>query len=88
MSNMADANNVLHGTIQGKTIVLDTETGLPAGQEVFVILAPVNQGTTKLPPGEGIRRSAGAWADDADELDEYLKWNRAARKSDRSMVED
>jgi len=40
----------------------------------------------RLPPGEGIRRSAGAWADDAAQLDEFLKWNRQQRKLGRREV--
>jgi uncharacterized protein (DUF433 family) len=29
---------------------------------------------------EGLRRSFGAWAEDAEELDQYLEWNRQQRK--------
>lgn len=41
----------------------------------------------ELPPGEGLRRSAGAWADDAEGLDEYLEWNRSQRKVGRPEPE-
>jgi hypothetical protein len=41
----------------------------------------------KLAPGEGLRRSFGAWAEDAEELDEYLAWNRENRKLDRPEIE-
>lgn len=30
-------------------------------------------------PGEGLRRSAGAWAADTKEIDEFLEWNRRHR---------
>lgn len=67
----------MHGVVDGKNIRLAEETGLPEGQEVTVIVEPASP---KLAPGEGIRRSAGAWAADAEELDEYLEWNRQQRK--------
>lgn len=70
----------MRGIVHGKTIELPEETGLPEGQEVRVTLEPV---TPKLPAGEGIRRSAGAWAEDAEELDKYLEWNRQQRKMSR-----
>jgi hypothetical protein len=78
------ANSTLHcGVVHGKTIELDDETGLPDGQQVRIIIQPVFATESlidRLPPGEGIRRSAGAWADDAEELDKYLEWNRQQRK--------
>jgi hypothetical protein len=36
-----------------------------------------------LPPGEGLRRAFGAWAEDAEEVDKFLEWNRAQRKLER-----
>jgi hypothetical protein len=41
----------------------------------------------KLAPGEGLRRSFGGWAEDAEELDEYLEWNRQQRKIGRPEIE-
>jgi hypothetical protein len=58
----------VRGIVRGKTIELPEETGLPEGQEVSLTLEPVSP---KLPPGEDIRRSAGAWEEDAEELDKY-----------------
>jgi len=40
-----------------------------------------------LPPGEGIRRSAGAWADDPEGLDQYLEQLRNDRDQDRPPIE-
>jgi hypothetical protein len=40
-----------------------------------------------LPPGEGLRRAAGAWAEDAEELDEYLEWSCRQRKIGRRELE-
>jgi hypothetical protein len=40
-----------------------------------------------LVPGEGLRRSFGAWAEDAEELDDYLASNRRRRKFGRPGIE-
>ncbi|NQU21749.1 MAG: hypothetical protein HQ567_10735 [Candidatus Nealsonbacteria bacterium] len=56
-------NKIVHGVIHGKTIHLTEDPGIADGQEVQVALAAV-------PPekawGDGIRRSAGGWADDPE----------------------
>ncbi len=73
----------LKGIVHGKFIELDEEPGLPDGQAVNVTVEPVTNLQQKLPLGEGIRRSAGAWSDDPEGLDEYLEWNRQQRKIER-----
>lgn len=40
-----------------------------------------------LAPGEGLRLAAGAWTEDAEELDEFLEWNRQQRKIGRPELE-
>jgi uncharacterized protein YdhG (YjbR/CyaY superfamily) len=40
-----------------------------------------------MPPGEGLRRSAGAWADDPQGLEEFLEWNRQQRKNGRRELD-
>ena len=35
-----------------------------------------------------MRRSFGAWADEAEELDKYLEWRRQQRKISRRRIED
>jgi hypothetical protein len=82
---------MLKGVITGRTIELDQEPGFPQGQEVYVFIEPAQlepniQG--KLPPGEGLRRAFGAWAEDAEELDKYLEWARQQRKIGRSPIEE
>lgn len=83
---MADAQTVLRGIIHGRLIELEHEAGFPDGQEVTVRVEPVQE--RRLPPGEGIRRSAGAWADEAEALDAYLEWNRLQRKLPRREVRE
>jgi hypothetical protein len=77
---------VAQGVVHGKTIELRNELGLPDGHEVTVTVQPMGR-ADRLPPGEGIRRSAGAWAEDAEELDKYLEWNRQQRKVGRAEIE-
>lgn len=72
---------VFRGTIHGKMIELDQLPDLPDGQQVTVFVQPTNG--SKLAAGEGLRRSAGAWADDGEGLDDYLQWNRQQRKRPR-----
>ena len=74
------------GVVRGNSIELEQPIGLPDGQEVTVVVRPTI-GTERLPPGEGLRRSAGAWAEDAEELDAYLEWNRQQRKQSRATLE-
>jgi hypothetical protein len=40
-----------------------------------------------LTPGEGLRRAFGAWAEDAEEVDKFLEWNRTQRKLERRSPE-
>ena len=53
----------LHGVVHGRTIELDGDLGVPEGQEVEVQVTVV---PSRKPWGEGIRRTAGALADDPD----------------------
>ena len=79
------------GVVHGKTIELDEETGLPDGQQVTITVQPVSDTEVlarRLPPAEGIRRFAGGWADDAEELDRYLEWNCQQRKISRLPIAD
>ena len=76
----------VHGIIHGRTIELDSETDLPEGQEVSVIVQPIDK--RSLPPGEGLRRSAGACADEAEAWDEFDKWYREERNVERPSIED
>jgi hypothetical protein len=65
-------------------IHLETDIGLPDGQEVTVSVQPLT--ATRGTAGEGFRQSAGAWADDSDGLDAYLEENRRARQLDRPGI--
>ena len=74
----------LRGIVRGKLIELERDAGLPDGQAVSIVVRPLNE---DLPFGDGLRRSFGAWSDDAEGLDEYLEWNRQQRKKSRARRE-
>jgi hypothetical protein len=77
--------DTLRGVVHGKTIQLEQMPNLPDGQRVTIIVHPVME-PRQLEPGEGIRRSAGGWADDPMGLDEYLDWTRRQRKIGRGEI--
>ena len=73
----------LRGVVHGRMIELENEPGLPDGQSVTVVVQPTNaviENTECTSPNTRLRRAFGAWAEDAEELDEYLAWNRRQRR--------
>lgn len=74
---MADAAENLRGILRGKYIELEREPGLPDGEVVTVKLEIARA------RGDGIRRSAGAWAEDAGSLSEAIEEMRRSRRSER-----
>jgi hypothetical protein len=71
---------ILHGKVHGKTIELEEDLGVPEGQEVEITLKTV---PTKTPWGEGLRRCAGALANEwTDEDDRILAEIHQGRKQD------
>jgi hypothetical protein len=78
----------MKGIVHGKTIELQEEPGLPDGQEVSVTVEPLSPVQSPNSPAalESLRRAAGAWTDDPEELDRYLEWNRQQRKGSRPEI--
>ena len=70
--------SVLKGTAHGKTIELESALDLPDGAPIVVNVQRL------LPPGEGIRLSAGAWADGGEALDRWLVEMRRGREQERT----
>ena len=62
-------NKVLHGVVHGKIIELSEPAGVADGQEVEVV---VRFSMPSRPWGEGIRNSAGGWADQWTEEDDRI----------------
>lgn len=82
--------DTLRGIVHGRMIELENEPGLPDGQSVMVVVQPMNmtkENGEGMAPGDGLRRAFGSWADDAEELDEYLVWNRRQRRIGREELE-
>lgn len=84
---MVPTKAVFKGVIHGKTIDLEEEPGLPEGQPVTVTLeaGPRQQG---IEVQEAMQRAFGAWAEDADDLDKFLKEIRLLRKLPRRGIEE
>jgi hypothetical protein len=74
----------LRGTIHGKTIELEVAPNLPSGQEVDVTIKPVSEAQLA---GEGLQQAFGAWAEDPEDLDDIIDWNRQQRKVNRPEIE-
>ena len=74
------------GVVHGKTIELVESPGLPDGQAVSVFVRTVEPSTARLPPGEGLRRAFGGWAEGGDELDQFLEWSREQRSIRRAEI--
>lgn len=72
-------NKILHGIVHGQTIELNEPAGLADGQEVEVVVRFSMPGR---PWGDGIRNSAGGWADHP-EMDAIMEQIQQERKLDR-----
>lgn len=70
---------VLHGVVHGNTIELERSPQVGEGQAVEVVLRPI---APREPWGEGLRRCAGALADDP-EIDAILDDIERERKTAR-----
>ena len=93
------ATTVFEGVVRGRLVELDRESGLPLGEKVKVTLSANGQSQpqsdggipSKLTDAEKLatlKRLAGAWAEDAKELDEYLEWNRQQRIVNRVEIDE
>ena len=63
-------SKTLHGVVNGKTIELAEDPGLRVGQQVELVVTLVPE--RERPWGEGLRRCAGALADQWTEEDDWV----------------
>ena len=63
-------SKTLHGVVNGKTIELVEELGVPAGQKIELVVTLVTD--NQLPCGEGLRRCAGSMAEEWTEEDDRI----------------
>jgi hypothetical protein len=81
---MSSTPTILRGTVHGRTIELEAESGFPEGQQVTVTLEPSPWLQTAPEDAlEALKRAAGGWSDDPEGLDRFLEWNRQQRKVHR-----
>jgi hypothetical protein len=74
---------IVHGIVHGKTIELDQELGLADGEQVEVAIQITGATSDAKPWGEGLRRCAGALADEwTAEDDRILEEIHQDRKRD------
>lgn len=85
-SNQPTAVPAIVGVVHGKTIVLESDANLPDGQRVSVEVRPLPE-EAKRPWGEGIRASAGALADEPEDLETTFAFFRSLRQNDRPPIE-
>ena len=71
----------IHGTVRGRTIELNEEPGVAEGEEVEVTIRATSDRAVRR-PGEGLRRTEGALADDT-EWDAIMDEIYRARKQER-----
>lgn len=76
----------VQGIIQGNTITLAHPLSLADGAQVEVIVRPVAKQAERV-WGEGIKASAGALADDPEDLETMLAFFRSLRQNDRPPIE-
>ena len=82
---MSDETSI-KGIIHGRMIELEQTLGLPDGQAVEVTVQAVVGGDRRQ-PGDGIRASAGTWADAGPELDRWLEGTQRSRRQERPGIE-
>ena len=62
----------IKGKVHGRIIELDRDPGLRDGADVTVRIETVG-GNGARQFGEGLRQSAGSWAEDAEQLDRFIE---------------
>lgn len=79
---MTNGAKIMKGTVRGKVIELEEDSGLPDGQAVSVTVT--SEDAPALAPGEGLRMSFGSWAEGSEGLDEFLEQLRHPPGSGRA----
>ncbi len=78
---MSKFPQVFHGVLHGQSIELDRLPSLPDGSKVDVIVSQVK--LSNADRSHKLRELFGGCAEDADELDKYVEWNRQQRQVSR-----
>lgn len=83
---MANDERTLRGVVHGNIVALFDDPGLPDGEVVSVIMKPCEM-TPEEQRDSGLVKSFGAWADDPQGVDEFVKWTYEQRKLGRPDLE-
>jgi uncharacterized protein (DUF433 family) len=91
-SAVSPTEKVVKGTrLRAETLVAELEQGKNAEQLLTthpeLTPADVEALTNYARTPVGLRRSFGAWANESEELDTYLEWNRQQRRAERREIE-
>ena len=78
---MSEFPQVFHGILHGQSIELDRLPSLPDGSEVDVVVRQVK--LSKSEKASKLRGLFSGCAEDADELDKFVEWNRQQRQVNR-----
>lgn len=76
---MTEKPGTWNGVLRGRTILLDSDPGLPEGA-IVTVTVEASQTVPAQDVSDGLRRAFGAWAQEGEELDRFLEWNRQHRK--------
>lgn len=74
-------SKTIHGIVHGRTIELSEDPGVADGAEVEVVVKAAPQAKAW---GDGIRRSAGGWAN-YPEMDAVMEQIQQDRRSERRL---
>lgn len=78
----------VRGVIRGQTIMLEQPPDFSEGETVDVMISSASTHDREgLSAADELREAAGSWADEGEELDAYLEWNRQQRKLSRPEIE-
>lgn len=77
----------IHGTVHGRTIKLDQELSVPDGESVTMTIVLDNAASMSKPSRSSLEAAAGALAGLDEEIDEFNRWYREARRVDRAPLE-
>ncbi|MDZ4686050.1 MAG: hypothetical protein SH850_13360 [Planctomycetaceae bacterium] len=68
--------------------MLEQPPNFSEGEMVEVMISSAEAGDrATLSAADELREAAGSWADEGEELDAYLEWNRQQRKLSRPEIE-
>ncbi|MBL8813788.1 MAG: hypothetical protein JNM43_26710 [Planctomycetaceae bacterium] len=81
---MAWSSETLRGTVNGTSIVLEHKLEIPDGSQIEVVVRRL--AVTPEMRRQRLEALFGTCAIDADDLDDFIRWNRQQRVSSRPEI--